>query len=83
MHHMFSVTGKYKIKMHVKSNTISRIIKYLWKIPEAGKPVTGKLIQQLENVFYSTLGIVFYMRCPQTQTLPETSLVLSSQKHMH
>jgi len=51
MHHMFSVTGMYKIKLHVISNTISKIIKYLWKISEAGKPVTGKLIQQLENIF--------------------------------
>jgi len=41
----------YKIKLHVISNTISRIIKHLWKISEAAKPVTGKLIQQLENIF--------------------------------
>jgi len=51
MHHMFSATGMYKIKLYVISNTISRIIKYLWKISEAAKPVTGKLIQQLENIF--------------------------------
>jgi hypothetical protein len=47
---MFSVTSMYKIKLHVISKTISKIIKYLWKISEDGKPVTGKLIQ-LENIF--------------------------------
>jgi hypothetical protein len=51
MHHVFSVTGMYKIKLHFISNTTSKIIKYLWKISEAGKPVTGKLIQQLKNIF--------------------------------
>jgi len=40
---MFSLTGMYKIKLHVVSNIISRIIKYLWKVSEAGRTCDWKI----------------------------------------
>jgi hypothetical protein len=58
----------YKIKLHVISNTISRIIKYLWKISEAGKPVTGKLIQQLENILQYFRKCILHEMSSNTNT---------------